>query len=58
MTLREYCKKEGITLGSGYRRIWNGLVPAVRVDGRWLIVAADENNSEPSSAHEAEEDRP
>ena len=37
MTLKEYAKQEGITIGAAYARIWNGKVAAERVDGRWQI---------------------
>jgi hypothetical protein len=37
LTVREYAKKEGITLGTAYRRIWEGHVSARQVYGRWLI---------------------
>jgi hypothetical protein len=39
LTLREYARQQGITLQSAYRRIWNGKVPAERLDGRWIISA-------------------
>jgi hypothetical protein len=37
MTVREYAAKEGITLGTAYRRIWEGQVRAEQFYGRWLI---------------------
>ena len=37
MTVREYAAREGITLGTVYRRIWEGQVNATQVYGRWLI---------------------
>lgn len=38
MTVREYALKEGITLGTAYRRIWEGSVKAEQLLGRWLIL--------------------
>jgi hypothetical protein len=37
MTVREYATKEEITLGTAYRRIWEGQVKAEQFLGRWLI---------------------
>ncbi len=37
LTVREYAAKEGITLGTAYRRIWEGSVKAEQFLGRWLI---------------------
>ena len=37
LAVREYAVKEGITLGTAYRRIWEGQVSARQVYGRWLI---------------------
>ena len=38
LTVREYAAKEGITLGTAYRRIWEGQVKAEQFLGRWLIT--------------------
>jgi hypothetical protein len=37
LTVREYATREGITLGTAYRRIWAGQVYAQQFFGRWLI---------------------
>jgi hypothetical protein len=37
ISLREYAAKEGISLGTAYRRLWEGRVSATKCDGRWLI---------------------
>jgi hypothetical protein len=37
LTLREYANREGISLGSAYRRVWEGRVPAKQLLGRWVI---------------------
>jgi len=41
MTVREYALKERITLGSAYRRIWEGRVDAHQLLGRWVINPDD-----------------
>jgi hypothetical protein len=38
MTVREYAAKEGVTLGTAYRRIWEGQIKAEQFYGRWLIA--------------------
>jgi hypothetical protein len=52
MTVREYAAKEGITIGTAYRRIWEGQVKAEQFYGRWLISPSSEQ-----SAHKAAEER-
>ncbi len=44
MTVRQYAVREGITLGTAYRRIWAGQVKASRFFDRWVIqdVGLDE----------------
>jgi hypothetical protein len=37
LTLRQYANQEGISLGSAYRRVWEGRVSAKQVLGRWVI---------------------
>ena len=37
LSLREYARKEGITLQSAYRRIWEGRVIARKMYDRWFI---------------------
>jgi hypothetical protein len=37
MTVRQYAAREGITLGTAYRRIWAGQVKASRFFDRWVI---------------------
>ena len=37
MTLRDYALQEGITMGTAYRRLWEGRVRATKFYGRWLI---------------------
>jgi len=39
LTVREYARKNGITLQSVYRRIWQKQIKARRIYGRWLISA-------------------
>lgn len=41
MTLRDYAIQEGITMGTAYRRLWEGRVGATKFYGRWLIEAKD-----------------
>jgi hypothetical protein len=41
MTVREYAVREGISLGTAYRRIWAGKVEAQQFFGRWLIRAKE-----------------
>jgi len=38
ITVREYAAKKRITLGTVYRRIWEGNVSATKLYGRWLIL--------------------
>ncbi len=45
MTVREYAAKEGITLGTAYRRIWEGQVKAEQLYGRWLISPKDKTET-------------
>lgn len=59
ITVREYATKEGISLGSAYRRIWEGRVEARQLLGRWVIspddhageVAPKTDDSSRSEAH-------
>jgi hypothetical protein len=37
MTVRQYAAREGITLGTAYRRVWAGQVNASQFFGRWVI---------------------
>jgi hypothetical protein len=48
LTLREYASRERITLGTAYRRIWEGKVHATQVFGRWLISPRAEQPTETS----------
>jgi len=41
MTVRQYAAREGITLGTAYRRIWAGQVKASRFFDRWVIQDVD-----------------
>ena len=38
MSVRDYAAREGLSLGGVYKRLWEGRVRAVKVDGRWLIL--------------------
>jgi len=38
ISVRTYATKEGISLGTVYRRLWEGRVHAIKRDGRWLIA--------------------
>lgn len=38
MELREYASKEHISLGTAYRRIWEGRIRATKHYGRWVIL--------------------
>lgn len=45
ISVRDYAIKEGISLGTAYRRLWEGRVRARKRDGRWRISAiADPEN--------------
>jgi hypothetical protein len=37
LTVREYARREKITIQTAYRRIWQAQIPARRRYGRWLI---------------------
>lgn len=37
MEVRDYASKEQISLGTVYRRIWEGRVRATKRYGRWVI---------------------
>jgi len=41
ITIRDYARKEGITIGTAYRRVWEGHVRATKVFGRWVIVSEE-----------------
>jgi hypothetical protein len=41
LTVREYAAREGITLGTAYRRIWERQIKAEQFYGRWLISPAE-----------------
>ena len=46
LSLREYAKREGISLQAAYLRVWNEKVTAVK-DGRaWRIVEGNQPNEE------------
>jgi hypothetical protein len=45
ITVREYAAQKRVTLGTAYRRIWEGQVKAEQVYGRWLIFPTE--NPEP-----------
>jgi len=38
MSVRSYAIKEGVSLGTVYRRLWEGRIDATKRDGRWLIL--------------------
>ena len=41
LTVREYAAREGITLGTAYRRIGEGQIKAEQFYGRWVISPAE-----------------
>lgn len=41
LSVREYAITEGISLGTAYRRLWEGRVQAAKCDGRWVIVSSE-----------------
>jgi hypothetical protein len=50
LTVREYAMKEGVTLGTVYRRIWEGQVAARQMYGRWLIFLGNGAEQDGSAA--------
>lgn len=38
VTVRTYAALEQITVESAYRRLWNGRIPAIKINGRWYIT--------------------
>jgi hypothetical protein len=38
ISIREYAIREGISLGTAYRRVWEGRASAAKRDGRWGIL--------------------
>lgn len=59
ITVRDYARKEGITIGTAYRRLWEGQVRAIKVLGRWVVQseeAATEDVSTPSQIRRSEND--
>jgi len=38
ISIREYAENEGISLGTAYRRVWEGRASATKRDGRWVIL--------------------
>jgi hypothetical protein len=41
LTPRQFAVQKGITLQGVYQRVWEGRLPAEKVDGRWYIVISD-----------------
>ena len=54
LTVRQYATREGITLGTVYRRIWEGQVNATQLYGRWLI-SPDQKRTEEEIGRETTE---
>jgi hypothetical protein len=54
MTIREYARAEGITLGTAYRRVWQGQVEAEQVYGRWLISTGTKRSESPVDSKKPE----
>lgn len=48
-TVREYAQREGITLQTAYRRIWDGKVKAVQFMGRWLVSPGSREPVQPGN---------
>lgn len=38
ISVRDYVTKEGISLGTAYRRLWEGRAHATKCDGRWVVT--------------------
>jgi hypothetical protein len=51
LTVREYAMKEGVTLGTAYRRIWEGQVVARQMYGRWLISPGNGAEQDGAATH-------
>jgi len=41
MSVREYAIRNGKTIGTIYRQVWEGRIGAEKIDGRWLILPAE-----------------
>ena len=39
LSVRQFALKEKLSLGSVYRRLWQGQLRATKLDGRWLILS-------------------
>ena len=53
LTLRQYATQEGISLGTAYRRIWEGKVQARQILGRWIVEPAKSNVEETAETQTA-----
>lgn len=50
ITLRDYAIQEGITMGTAYRRLWEGRVQATKFYGRWVILPGTSGLGNPDSS--------
>lgn len=48
LSVREFALREGLSLGSVYRRLWQGQLNATKVDGRW-VISTSHSSSETAS---------
>jgi hypothetical protein len=50
MTVRDYAIQQGITIGTAYRRLWEGHVHATKFYGRWVILPTTSAVANPDSS--------
>jgi len=57
-SVREYANARGVTMNGVYRRLWEGKLPGIKIDGQWRILASKATESPAESlearAHEDE----
>jgi hypothetical protein len=56
ISVREYAIKEGISLGTAYRRLWEGRAAARKCEGRWVVTprssSEDREHPEPTTSND------
>jgi hypothetical protein len=57
MTVRDYAIQQGITIGTAYRRLWEGHVHATKFYGRWLIEPEEDVRAHSAAPEALRSDR-
>ena len=58
ISIREYARARGVTMTGVYRKIWEGRLSALKIDGKWQILGtktteSPEQESLEGRAHES-----